>query len=185
MSMEARNAGSITKCARSGGCGAWHHWHHLPRRAGYALEQLRQGCSSRLRGGVAGALDDRHRRAEASSMSRSVVSSTWASSAALSRAVARLRIALVPAQDVGEHLRLVDIGAGRAQLGGAPARPRLGGGGDEDLHLGIGKDDRADVAAVEHRAGRRTAEAALEREQCCAPRGPPRPATPPRPSPGP
>ena len=36
---------------------------------------------------------------------------------------------------------------------------------DEDLHVGIGEDDRADVAAVEHRAGRRAAEIALERQQ--------------------
>src|SRR2546425_2369148 len=44
-------------------------------------------------------------------------------------------VALVPAQDVGEHIRSIDAGAGRLQLGQPPGGADLRAGGDEDFHV--------------------------------------------------
>jgi hypothetical protein len=41
----------------------------------------------------------------------------------------------------------------------------LGGGGNEDFRVGVGENDRPDVAAVHHCARRRAAELALKFEQ--------------------
>ena len=43
--------------------------------------------------------------------------------------------------------------------------PRGRAGGDEDLHIGVGTDDRADVASVENRAARTRGEGALRLDQ--------------------
>src|SRR5579885_2377722 len=51
------------------------------------------------------------------------------------------------------------------QLFGPPPGAFLAAGGDEQLHVGVGADHRADVAAVEHRALRLPGEASLEGEQ--------------------
>src|SRR5712675_1707366 len=58
---------------------------------------------------------------------------------------------------------------GAHQWGDGPAGvalvAHLRGGGDEDLHVRLRADHRADVAAVEHGAGRGGGELALERRQ--------------------
>ncbi len=43
----------------------------------------------------------------------------------------------------------------------------LGGGGYEDLNVGIGAHDRADIAPVQHGTGRLAGEGALELQQGC------------------
>ena len=52
-------------------------------------------------------------------------------------------VALVAHRLLAQH----DLGVG-AELGGAAARALLGVGGEEDLDLGVGRDDGADVAAL-------------------------------------
>ena len=75
-------------------------------------------------------------------------------------------VALIPAQDVGEDLGFVDRAARRPAIRAVrrPARTSRGRG-HENLHVGVGEDHRSDVAAIEHRARRGAAEAALERKQ--------------------
>ena len=80
----------------------------------------------------------------------------------------RDRAALVPlvaAADVGEDRRLVGRLALAAHLQHPSPRPHLGRRGHVDLHVGLGADHRPDVAAVEHGAGRRLREVALQREK--------------------
>src|SRR4030081_2097697 len=74
-------------------------------------------------------------------------------------------VALVAAQDVGEDVGFVNLWAAAAELEGAALGAHLRGGGDEDLHVRIRADHRADVAAVEHGAGRGGRKRALERRQ--------------------
>src|SRR5581483_4099605 len=74
------------------------------------------------------------------------------------------RIALVTFFDVGKDLGLVDRFALRLVFGGAAARSHLRSGGNEYLHVGIRTDDGADIAPVEHGAGRLRGEVALEGE---------------------
>ena len=71
-------------------------------------------------------------------------------------------VALVTASDVGQDLTLVDAASGLLELGGAAARAHLRAGGDEDLHVRVRKDHGSDVATIEHRAGGRAPEVALE-----------------------
>src|SRR6478752_3008473 len=66
--------------------------------------------------------------------------------------------------DGGQHGRLVDMTALRLVFGGAPASPRLGRRGHIDLNLGIGTDDGADIAAIEHGSRRLGGKFALEGE---------------------
>src|SRR5258706_7909525 len=74
-------------------------------------------------------------------------------------------VALVAAQDVGEDVGFVNLGAAAAELEGAALGTHLRGGGDEDLHVRLRADHRADVAAVEHGAGRGGGEGPLEGRQ--------------------
>ena len=96
----------------------------------------------------------------AASISKCVVSSKCASGARLSGAVARI----APA-DIGEHVGVENALAGARKLGRAAARARFGRCSHEDLRLRVRKHDGADVAPVDHGAGRRAAELALEGEQ--------------------
>src|SRR5207244_5621834 len=75
------------------------------------------------------------------------------------------RVALVPPPDIGQDVDLIDALAGVLELGRAATRPHLGAGGDKDFHVGIGKDHRSNVAAIEHGAGRGASEIALEVEE--------------------
>ena len=75
-----------------------------------------------------------------------------------------LHVALVPAQDVGQDVGLRYRSAGGAEFERPAAGPHLRRRSDEDFHIGIGENHRSDVAAVEHRARRGTAEIALEGE---------------------
>ena len=84
----------------------------------------------------------------------------------MSGAAVRERSRSSRAQDVGQDVRLVGGLAASAQLQRATLRADLRRRNDENLHVGVGADHRADVAAVEHRAGRRCGERALEVEQC-------------------
>ena len=54
------------------------------------------------------------------------------------------------------------------QLDGTALRPHLGGRGEKNLHVSIGKDDGPDIATIEHGAGRRPPETALKAEQRAA-----------------
>ena len=74
-------------------------------------------------------------------------------------------IALVARADVGQHIFVMRRHAAREQLAHAPLGADLRRGGDEQLHVGIGRDDRADVAAVEHRSARLAGEILLPLEQ--------------------
>src|ERR1700692_2464329 len=63
-------------------------------------------------------------------------------------------IAFIAAQQVGQNLVLVGGFAPCAQLKHPPCRTHFGAGDDEELYVGARRDDGADIAAVEHRAGR-------------------------------
>ena len=101
----------------------------------------------------------------AASISKFVVSSKTASSAWRKRGRGTVLVALVAAPDIGQHFCLGDADSGGLQLAIAAPRALLRGGGDEQLHVGIGADDGADVAAVEHGAGLAPGESALIGEQ--------------------
>ena len=62
-------------------------------------------------------------------------------------------------------VRIVDRPALGEELVGAPVGADLGRGGNEDLHIGVGADGGADVAAVEHGALGPGGEGTLEIEQ--------------------
>ena len=101
----------------------------------------------------------------APSMSSALVSSRWASGACISGAPAangRARHgARMSARISASSTRLAPPLNSRRRR-----RARTSGlGGDENLHLGIGADHGADVAAVEHGAGRRRGKLLLEVEQ--------------------
>ena len=62
-------------------------------------------------------------------------------------------IALVPPQQVGQDLLLVGGLPPRLAVRWSRRAARTSGtGDDEELHIGAGRDHRADIAAVEHRA---------------------------------
>src|SRR5215217_3022006 len=59
-----------------------------------------------------------------------------------------LRVPLVPAQNVSQNIGLIDGTAHRLQLSRAPPGARLGTCGDENLHLGVRKNDRPDITTI-------------------------------------
>src|ERR1044071_6849028 len=65
------------------------------------------------------------------------------------RRCAARAVALVAGEDVGQHRLLVGGLAPAAEFAGAALGADLGTSRDEDLHVGIGADHGADVAAVE------------------------------------
>ena len=71
------------------------------------------------------------------------MSTSTASAAAVSGECSRVRSRSSRSGLLGEHGLRVG-----ADLGGAAARALLGRGGEEDLQLGVGRDDRPDVAAL-------------------------------------
>ena len=80
-------------------------------------------------------------------------------------------VALVPLRQIPQNRRHHTPCAARAQLRAAAFGARLRRGGEEYLHRRFGKDDRTDVAPVEHGAGaprRVLREAALPSEQRAA-----------------
>ena len=103
--------------------------------------------------------------ATAPSMSSAVVSSVRASAAGTSGATVAGAVALVAALDVGKDRGLVGRLTGSAQFERAATRALFRRRGDEDLHVRVRADHRADVAPVEHRAGRHGGKLALEGEQ--------------------
>ncbi len=87
------------------------------------------------------------------SRSRSLVSSRIASDGlACSGATVAAGIALVTRPNIGEHIFVMGRHAALEQLAHPALRADLGRGGDEQFHVGIGRNHRADVAAVEDRA---------------------------------
>ena len=74
-------------------------------------------------------------------------------------------IALVATKNIGEDRGLVGILACRFEFERAAPGALLGRGHHEYLHVGLRTDDRADVASVEHGAGRHACEVALESQQ--------------------
>ena len=76
-----------------------------------------------------------------------------------------LGVALVAAQDVGQHVLFANRLAALTHFPHAPGRPHLRGRGDEDLHLGAGRDHGPDIAAIEHRPRRPGRELALVGQQ--------------------
>src|SRR5579885_2177628 len=74
-------------------------------------------------------------------------------------------IAFVAFADIGQDRSLVDRAARRLVFGGAAARTHLRRCGDENLNVGIRTNDGADIAAIEHGAGRPRRKIALESEQ--------------------
>ena len=91
--------------------------------------------------------------------SRPVVSSVTAPGAGRRGLCSRLVVALVAQRLLGQDGRRIG-----AQLGGAPARALARVGREEDLQLGVRRDDGADVAALGHPvAARRSARAAWPR----------------------
>ena len=97
----------------------------------------------------------------AASIAKFVVSSKYASAAwrngAAARFLSRSSRRLISAR----HFRLADAVPAAPQLEKAPPGALLGGGGDEQLHVGFGANDGADIAAIEHRAGLAPGESAL------------------------
>src|SRR5687767_3243233 len=63
-------------------------------------------------------------------------------------------VALVAPEDIRQHRGLVGGLAPRLRLQGAALGSDLGVGDDENLHIGMRADHGADIAAIEHRAGR-------------------------------
>ena len=101
----------------------------------------------------------------AASISKFVVSSKAASSAwtrgAAARFSSRSSRRWISARTSASVIRA----SGLAELAEAAACALLGSGGDEQLHVGVGANDRADVAAVEHGAGLLPGEGPLIGEQ--------------------
>ena len=81
-----------------------------------------------------------------------------------------MRIAVIARADVGEHVLVMRGHSALEQLAHAALRADFGRGGDEQLHLGVGGDDRADVAPVEDRSAGLAGELPLAFEQCRADR---------------
>ena len=82
-------------------------------------------------------------RVTTSSAASPLVSSVIASAAGRSGLCSRVRVALVAQTLLGEHDRLLS-----AELVGASPRAHARVRGEEDLQLGVRRDDRADVAAL-------------------------------------
>ena len=77
-------------------------------------------------------------------------------------------VALVAPHDIGQH-GLIDRGlAAHDRFAPATQGPRLGGRGDIEFDPGVGDDDRADVAAVQHGSRLAGGEGALDRDQSLA-----------------
>ena len=95
----------------------------------------------------------------------SVVSSKCASGAGFRGAAARLVSRSSRRRMSARTSASSTAAAGGLQLQRPPAGADFRRRGDKDLGVGIGKNDRADVAAVEHSARRGAAEIALEAEQ--------------------
>src|SRR5262249_2948254 len=74
-------------------------------------------------------------------------------------------VALVAPPDIGEHLSFADRAAILDELEVTAPRALLGRGNDEQLHVGIGADDGADIATVEHGTPLSCSEVALIGEQ--------------------
>src|ERR1700733_1309512 len=74
-------------------------------------------------------------------------------------------IPFVAPQQVGQDLLLVGGLAAGAQFKGAAGSPHFRARHDKKLHIGAGRYDRADIAAVEHRARRLGRESALVIDQ--------------------
>src|SRR6476619_4322043 len=64
-----------------------------------------------------------------------------------------IRVTLVASADIVEDFGLGNRASGLRALTESATCALLGSGGDEQLHVGIGANHRADVAAVEHGAG--------------------------------
>jgi len=77
-------------------------------------------------------------------------------------------VALIPPQDVGEHIGGISRRSGGLQLGHTARRANLWGRRDENFHIGVRKNHRSNVAAIDHRARRRATEAALQVDECGA-----------------
>src|SRR3954465_3525859 len=63
-------------------------------------------------------------------------------------------VATVPLRHLGKNARFYSVDPLRKQLPIPPLCPNFGTGGHKELHRGIGADDGADIAAVEHRPHR-------------------------------
>ena len=74
-------------------------------------------------------------------------------------------VPFVAATDIGEDFGLVGDKAGELHFPGAAPRPDFGSRGDENLDLGAGADDRADIAAIKDGAGGARGEFPLQLEQ--------------------
>src|SRR5258708_4850688 len=70
------------------------------------------------------------------------------------RSRSTLTVACVTIFHVLQDMLVYSVAAAFLQLLEAAAGARLEAGGDEELGLGIGADHRADIAAIEHGAGR-------------------------------
>jgi len=68
----------------------------------------------------------------------------------LERGRGAVAVAFVALQYVSEYVVKTDIFAPPFHFLEAPHRPRLGRGGDEQFHVGIGGDDRADIASIQN-----------------------------------
>ena len=106
--------------------------------------------------------------AMAAAASRSLVSMSSASAARCSGAAARLLSRSSRARMSDRTSPKVDVHPSRLQFGIAALRADLRAGGDEQLGVGVGRDDGADVAAVENGAAGLGGEAALALEQSVA-----------------
>ena len=97
----------------------------------------------------------------AASISISEVSSKCASAAGFNGESARPMSRSSRRVDVGEDFGEIGLAAVAFDLVEPAPGAHLGARRDVELHVGIGADHRADVAAVEHRAGRLSGEVAL------------------------
>ena len=77
-------------------------------------------------------------------------------------------VPLVAGLDVGEDVGEVDVEAARLQLGEPALGANLRARGDEQFHLRLGRNHRADVAAIENGAAILRREPLLPFEQCLA-----------------
>ena len=100
----------------------------------------------------------------AASLPSAVVSRTKASGG-LQRRILTVHVALVAAFDLRADFVARDLATLRLHLAKAPVSPRVERGGDEQLHIRIGADHRADIAPVEHCAAGLLREGPLAFEQ--------------------
>jgi hypothetical protein len=74
-------------------------------------------------------------------------------------------VAFVASEDIRQHHGLVGVLAAGPRLQGTAAGPNPGVGDHENLHIGVGADHSADIAAIKHRAGRTGREMPLKIHQ--------------------